>query len=148
MPVTSRKRKERGAFYDATSSRPLGPLTAVSPVVSRGNPTTSSNGAEQQPMCSNRLLAGYMAYEFLTKGTLLGERFDPARAEAVPVNSADSKRNRQFLSLSQSQQNVETEPSGKSKPQSYAEVASLLKGDVAHIPGILNPTQLTQWIQM
>ncbi|KAL2463144.1 hypothetical protein Fot_52800 [Forsythia ovata] len=146
MPVTSKKRKEREAFYNATSSRPLAPLTAVNPVVSRGNPTTSSNGAEQQPMCSNRLLAGYMAYEFLTKGTLLGERFDPARAEAVPVNSADSKRNRHVLS--QSQQNVETEPSGKSKPQSYAEVASLLKGDVAHIPGILNPTQLARWIQM
>ncbi|CAA2989621.1 embryo sac development arrest [Olea europaea subsp. europaea] len=65
---------------------------------------------------------------------------------AVPVSSADSKWNRHGVSQtqSQSQQNVEAEP----KPQSYAEVASLLKGDGAHIPGILNPTQLAGWIQM
>ncbi|XP_022874168.1 uncharacterized protein LOC111392994 [Olea europaea var. sylvestris] len=141
MPVPSRKRKEREAYYNATSSKPLVPVTAVNPVVSSGNPTTSF---EQQPICSNRLLAGYMAYEFLTKGTLLGERFDPARTEAVPVSSADSKWNGHGVSQSQSQQNVEAEP----KPQSYAEVASLLKGDGAHIPGILNPTQLAGWIQM
>ncbi|CAI9776001.1 unnamed protein product [Fraxinus pennsylvanica] len=142
MPIPSRKRKEREAFYNVTSSKPLAPVTAVNPVVSSGNPTTSS---EQQPMCSNRLLAGYMAYEYLTKGTLLGEKFDPARA-AVPVNSGDSKRNRP--DEGQGQQNVEAKPSGKTKPQGYAEVASLLKGDGAHIPGILNPTQLGRWIQM
>ncbi|CAI9771234.1 unnamed protein product [Fraxinus pennsylvanica] len=143
MPVPSRKRKEREAFYNATSSKPLAPVTTVNPVVSSGNPTTPF---EQQPLCSNRLLAGYMAYEFLTKGTLLGERFDPARTEAVPVSSTDSKRNRH--GVSQSQQNVDAEPSGKQKPQGYAEVASLLKSDGAHIPGILNPTQLAGWIQM
>ncbi|CAA2994912.1 uncharacterized protein LOC111376948 [Olea europaea var. sylvestris] len=143
MPVPSRKRKEREAFYHVKSSKPLAQVTAVNPAVSSGNPTTSS---EKQPMCSNRLLAGYMAYEFLTKGTLLGEKFDPARAEAVPVNSADSKRNKP--GQSHGLQSVEAEPSGKIKQQSYAEVASLLKGDGAHIPGIVNPTQLGRWIQM
>ncbi|KAK4427834.1 hypothetical protein Salat_1552400 [Sesamum alatum] len=147
----SRKRKEREVFYSATSSKSLPPPTAVSRGVSGAHPaTTSSRAAEQQPLSSNRLLAGYMAYEFLTKGTLFGQKFDPARAEAVPVNSADSKRNRQTQSQSQSlvQPSAEAEPSVKSKPQSYAEVANLLKSDGAHIPGVVNPTQLARWIQM
>ncbi|KAI3469796.1 hypothetical protein Pfo_026459 [Paulownia fortunei] len=146
-PGASRKRKEREVFFSSTSSKPLVSPTAVSRAVSGAyTATTSSKGAEQQPLSSNRLLAGYMAYEFLTKGTLFGQKFDPARAEAVPVNSADSKRNRQ--SQSQVQPSTEAEPSGKSKPQSYAEVANLLKSDGAHIPGVVNPTQLARWIQM
>ncbi|KAK4405911.1 hypothetical protein Sango_0597600 [Sesamum angolense] len=149
-PGASRKRKEREVFYPSTSSKSLPPPTAVSRGVSGSYPaTTSSRGAEQQqqpPLSSNRLLAGYMAYEFLSKGTLFGQKFDPARAEAVPVNAADSKRNRQ--SQSQVQPSAEAEPSVKSKPQNYAEVANLLKSDGAHIPGVVNPTQLARWIQM
>ncbi|GFP83388.1 hypothetical protein PHJA_000482200 [Phtheirospermum japonicum] len=72
-----------------------------------------------------------MAHEFLTKGTLFGQKFDSARADAVPV-----------------QPGKEAEPSGKPKPQSYAEVANLLKSERSHIPGIVNPTQLARWIQM
>ncbi|MBA0764828.1 hypothetical protein Gotri_014113 [Gossypium trilobum] len=41
-----------------------------------------------------------------------------------------------------------TEPNGKKECPSYAEVASVLKGGGAHIPGIVNPTQLARWIQM
>lgn len=146
-PGESRKRKEREVLLSSTSPRPLVPQTTVTRAVSGTNTaTTSSKGAEQQPLSSNRLLAGYMAYEFLSKGTLFGQNFDPARAEALPVNPADSRRNRQWQN--QVQPSTEAEPSGKSKPQSYAEVASLLKNDVAHIPGIVNPTQLARWIQM
>ncbi|KAK6145924.1 hypothetical protein DH2020_019793 [Rehmannia glutinosa] len=139
-PGASRKRKEMDAFH----SKPLVPATAVTRAVSAiSQATTSSKGAEQQPLSSNRLLAGYMAYEFLTKGTLFGQKFDPARAEAFPVNAAEvNKRNRQ------GQLNKEAEPNGKSKPQSYAEVANLLKSDGVHIPGVVNPTQLARWIQM
>ncbi|KAL3812448.1 hypothetical protein ACJIZ3_013716 [Penstemon smallii] len=140
-PETSRKRKERETFYSSTSSKPLVPQTAVR--FTNPSATASFKGAEQQTASSNRLLAGYMAYEFLTNGTLLGQKFDPARAEAVPLNSAESKRNR-----SQSITTSEAEPSGKSKPQSYAEVANLLKSDGACIPGVVNPTQLAKWIQM
>lgn len=113
-PGAPRKRKERETPYSSTSS----PQSTVS---------------------SNRLLAGYMAHEFLTKGTLLGQKFDPARAEAVPLpgGSAESKRG-----------NPEVEPSIKRTEQkSYSEVASILKTEEAHIPGILNPSQLARWIQ-
>ncbi|KAG8370450.1 hypothetical protein BUALT_Bualt14G0118200 [Buddleja alternifolia] len=146
-PGASRKRKESEAFFASTSAKPLVRQTAVSRAVSvtKSAATTSSKGAEPQPqpLSNNRLLAGYLANEFLTKGTLFGQKFDPARAEALPVSPAELKRNRSHV-----QPSSEAEPSGKSKPQSYAEVANLLKGDGAHIPGVVNPTQLARWIQM
>lgn len=142
-PGASRKRKEMEAFHPSTLSKPLVPPTSVARAVSGTHlATTSSKGAEPQPQTSNRLLAGYMAYEFLTKGTLFGQKFDPGRAEAMPVNLAESKRNRL------SQPSKEAEPSGKTKPQSYAEVANLMKSEGVHIPGVVNPTQLARWIQM
>jgi hypothetical protein len=77
-----------------------------------------------------------MAYEFLTEGTLLGQKFDPARAEVTSLAGGSvecSKRG---------------EPGKKKEHKSYAEVASILKGEGAHIPGIVNPCQLARWIQM
>ena len=95
---------------------------------------------QQPPVSSNRLLAGYMAYEFLTQGTLFGQKFDPARAEAVPLSggSAEWKRGKPEAA----------QPGGSREHRSYAEVASILKTEGAHIPGIVNPTQLARWIQM
>uniref|UniRef100_A0A803LMM9 Embryo sac development arrest 6 n=2 Tax=Chenopodium quinoa TaxID=63459 RepID=A0A803LMM9_CHEQI len=90
------------------------------------------------PGSSNRLLAGYMAHEFLTKGTLFGQKFDPARAEAVPVSAAEPKRKPGQTGFG----------SGVKPNRSYADVAQLLKSDGTHIPGIVNPTQLARWIQM
>lgn len=140
-PGASRKRKEMEAHHPSTLVKPLVSLTSVPRSVS-GATTSSSKGAEPQPVLSNRLLAGYMAYEFLTKGTLFGQKFDPGRAEAMPVVSAEPKRGRL------GQPGKEGEPSGKPKPQSYAEVANLMKSDGVHIPGVVNPTQLARWIQM
>ncbi|XP_073128288.1 uncharacterized protein [Henckelia pumila] len=121
-PGASRKRKEMDG---STSLKPLVQQTA-----------------EQKPLPSNRLLAGYMAHEFLTKGTLLGEKFDPARAEAVPLS-----KNKQ-VAPNRAEPATEAEARGQTKPHGYAEVASLLKSDGVHIPGIVNPTQLGRWIQM
>lgn len=139
-PGASRKRKEREAFYSfkpSTHPLPPPPPPSASAQAAAKKPAVSK---AEEPASSNRLLAGYMAYEFLTKGTLFGQKFDPARAEAVPVggsSAAESKRPK-----------PETEPSLKKEHQSYAEVASILKTDGAHIPGIVNPTQLARWIQM
>ncbi|KAL6519892.1 hypothetical protein OROMI_032786 [Orobanche minor] len=149
-PGTSRKRKDREVFLPSTSTKPSVPQTASSRAVSGSSQATpSSKGAQpepQQPLSSNRLLAGYMAYEFLNKGTLFEQNIDPAKADALPVSSAaESKRN---YRQSQRQASMEPEPSRKPKPQSYAEVANLLKSDAAHIPGIVNPTILARWIQM
>lgn len=131
-PGASRKRKEVDPFHPSTFPKPLAPPTSVTRAVN------SPKGAEPA-QSSNRLLAGYMAYEFLTKGTLFGQKFDPSRAEAMPVSSSEPKR---------SKQSKEAEPNRKPKPQSYADVANLLKSDGVHIPGVVNPTQLARWIQM
>lgn len=125
-PGASRKRKEREAFYTLKPS-------------ASAQLADKSSSKSKEPISSNRLLAGYMAHEFLTKGTLFGQKFDPARAEAVPLlgGSVESKKGK-----------PEAEPTLKMDNKSYAEVASILKTDGVHIPGIFNPTQLARWIQM
>ncbi|XP_065856533.1 uncharacterized protein [Euphorbia lathyris] len=101
---SSRKRKEREAVY---------PFSAQ----------PSLKADDESAHSSNQLLAGYMAYEYLTKGTFFGQKFGPGRAEAVPL-------------------------ARKKEHESYDEVASILKTDGAHIPGVVNPTQLARLIQM
>ncbi|KAL8486679.1 hypothetical protein ACS0TY_022919 [Phlomoides rotata] len=142
-PGASRKRKEVEPFHPSTLPKPLAPPTSVTrAVIGTNSVLTSPRGADQQPpLSSNRLLAGYMAHEFLTKGTLFGQIFDPSRAEAMPVSSAESKRSKQ-------EKDAEPNRKSKPKPQSYADVANLLKSDGVHIPGVVNPTQLVRWIQM
>lgn len=105
--ATSRKRKERDG-----SDAP--PAAKTEPVES---------GA---PPVGNRLLAGYLAHEFLTQGTLFGQRWDPAETKNPDRGRAD-------------------EPG---PVKAYAEVACLLKAEGAHIPGVVNPTQLSRWLQM
>lgn len=141
-PGASRKRKEREAFYASTSLKTVAPLTPVSRAVT----ATPLKSVEKPPLSSNQMLAGYMAYEFLKEGTIFGKKVDPARAEATPVHPTDPKRIRQ--NQSQIQPAAEAEPSGKPAPKGYAELALLLRGDGAHVPGIVNPTQLSRWLQL
>lgn len=78
----------------------------------------------------NRLLAGYLAHEFLTGGTLFGKPFPPPAAAAQPKPSRKT-------------------PPAKANAKAYADVAELMMGDGgAHVPGVVNPSQLAQWLQM
>ncbi|KAI4303972.1 hypothetical protein MLD38_039547 [Melastoma candidum] len=88
---------------------------------------TSNNGGGRRaggvvtmPSSDNKILAGYLAYEFLRKGSILGERF----GSAVKQQEEEEER------------------------RSLKEVASILKVDGVHIPGIFNPSQLSRWIRM
>ncbi|CAM8965050.1 unnamed protein product [Rhodiola kirilowii] len=92
----------------------------------------ASTHQAEKPKCNNFLLAGYMAHEFLTMGTVMGEKLYPARASAVPP----IKRSSHF-----------TQPSRQAEER-YAEVTSMLKTDGAHIPGIVNPTQLASYLNL
>ncbi|CAM8927514.1 unnamed protein product [Rhodiola kirilowii] len=109
------------------SAKPTRPAHCSAPA---SKPASSPHAAK--PECSNLLLAGYMAHEFLTTGTILGAKVDPAQAAAIPLGPI----NKQSRSTELSRQAVER----------YAEVASLLKTDRAHIPGIVNPTQLASYL--
>lgn len=86
--------------------------------------TCSPAATEEPPEGSgsgNRLLAGYLAHEFLTKGSLFGRCWDAAATPETKQGEA---------------------------PMTYAEVALLLKTEEAQIQGIVNPTQLARWLQL
>lgn len=117
-------------------------LLSAGPSRKRKEPSApAAPKAGEPPVSSNRLLAGYMAYEFLTKGTLLGRKFDPARAEASP--SAVAIQWKKPKSEAAPPEIIKKEH----QIQSYADVATLLKTDGAHISDIVNPTQLARWLQ-
>ncbi|XP_010670981.2 uncharacterized protein LOC104887902 [Beta vulgaris subsp. vulgaris] len=139
--TATRKRKDRGEIENSSFYTHKGSFgNSHKSLLSSNNNNNNNNNTittSSSSVSSNRLLAGYMAHEFITKGTLFGQKFDPARAEAIPVSAAEPKR----------KPPVQVE-SGLKSNRSYAEVAQLLKGDGTHIPGIVNPTQLARWIQM
>ncbi|XP_073012190.1 uncharacterized protein [Typha latifolia] len=110
--LESRKRKEREA-----GSKPPPPTLALKPEQSR---LAASGG--------NRLLAGYLAHEFLTRGTLLGRPAGPA-----PAKKSDTGQ-------------VRSGSDPPKAPLAYPDVARLLKWDGAHIPGVVNPTELARWL--
>ncbi|KFK39639.1 hypothetical protein AALP_AA3G269800 [Arabis alpina] len=95
--------------------------------------TTESDSGLANPRTKNWLLAGYMAHEFLTCGTMLGQKLYPGWAEVGPLVSSPQ------------QQHKETK---KTAHQNYSDVASVFKTDGTHVPGVVNPTQLAKWIQM
>ncbi|KAI3933593.1 hypothetical protein MKX01_032698 [Papaver californicum] len=134
--VASRKRKERD--------------THVSPTLSK-SPAADNNW----------MLAGYLAHEFLTQGTLLGQKWDPARAEAnlitprsnnpsirgvgrPPATAAAAAAGGEAKDARPQQQQQQ-----KAVHSNYADVSSLLlKSEGTHIEGIVNPTQLARWLHL
>uniref|UniRef100_A0A2P2K669 Uncharacterized protein MANES_13G037700 n=1 Tax=Rhizophora mucronata TaxID=61149 RepID=A0A2P2K669_RHIMU len=148
--VTSNKRKERDAVGPLKPSipqqrpQPPPPPPAAAKLL---KPTpTLAVGSDKLPEAAsnNRLLAGYLAHEYLTKGTLFGQKWDPTRADAVPVSDVEHSK--------EMKPSHKAETSGKAEPteenyQRYLKVSRLLKTDGAHIPGIVNPTQLRFFLQ-
>ncbi|KAK4787533.1 hypothetical protein SAY86_011366 [Trapa natans] len=122
-PGTLRKRKEREPMLpgtEVTAGKPPGPAA----------PTEAAS----QPALDNRILAGYLAYEFLTRGTLLGQKLNNGRMEAVNVSPPGPNKETQLKEMKEN--------------GSYMELACILKMEGVHIPGIVNPTELGRWIQM
>ncbi|KAJ3689434.1 hypothetical protein LUZ61_018598 [Rhynchospora tenuis] len=104
-------------------------LASIEPA-SRKRKLLEFSAPRAEPTAPNRLLAGYLAHEFLTSGTLLGQPWDP-KARSDPVKSLKSG----------------SDPSQGKEKRAYSDVALILKTDGAHIPGIVNPTQLAQWLR-
>ena len=134
--VPSRKRKERESF-----EVPKPPPKLARPNIPRPGPASLAQETPQ-PASSNQLLAGYLAHEFLTEGTLFGQPWDPARSEALPV-AAESRR----VKFPGSSQKAKAEPKTE-KYERYVEVSNMLKTDGAHLPGIVNPAQLAHFLQL
>ncbi|XP_010494404.1 PREDICTED: uncharacterized protein LOC104771563 [Camelina sativa] len=106
-------------------------------------PPTTAALAIAEPGCSNQLLAGYLAHEFLNKGTLFGEVWNPARAQASPFTAQLTETRK----TKPSHDDV-VEPSDQQhKRRRYVEVANILRVDGAHLPGIVNPSQLARFLK-
>ncbi|KAK8650753.1 hypothetical protein V6N13_140379 [Hibiscus sabdariffa] len=142
MPTN--KRKERDDF-DLKRLNP--PLTKLpKPAL----PLAGSDRAAQ-PVLSNQLLAGYLAHEYLTRGTLFGQTWDLPQPRQTAAESRWGIG--EGVDLNERSRAGGAEPKAEAEPreekrQRYVEVASLLKTDGAHIPGIVNPSQLARFLQM
>ncbi|KAI5014201.1 hypothetical protein ZWY2020_055591 [Hordeum vulgare] len=113
------KRKER-------ELQQLGPAPAPAPTKAAelsAKPARAGNNNN-----NNKLLAGNLAHEFLTHGTLLGRRIEPSHHHHPPAPAPPRP-----------------EPEPKRR---YAELSWLLMTNGAHIPGVVNPTQLGRWLQI
>lgn len=105
-----------------------------------------------KPIPSNRLLAGYLAHEFLTKGTLLGQKFDHRNLNRTEtdfdsvVGSAEQQRQSQFYSGAKASDEELGRAGVRKEHETYGEVTNIVKTDGTHIKGIVNPTQLSRWI--
>ncbi|CAL1357063.1 unnamed protein product [Linum trigynum] len=150
LASNKRKDKEDTTCDSSKSSAPsLSSLVAtMEPVV---KPTTAVVGYDEftEPVGSNnQLLAGYLAHEFLSKGTLFGEPMSQAENCPSPIYVKAKKikpsmeRETKAAAMVKSEQNI-----GK-RSERYLEVSKLLKMEGAHLPGIINPTQLAQFLQM
>ncbi|KAK2648871.1 hypothetical protein Ddye_016360 [Dipteronia dyeriana] len=134
--LTQSKRKHRDDL-DAPAPKPSSFTKLPKPITSQ----PCFNKAAK-PDSSDHLIAGYLAHEYLTKATLFGQPFDPSQAQAIPEPSKRSPEKKEEAEPSRGAEREEE------KYQRYVEVASLMKTDGAHIPGIVNPTQLARFLQM
>ncbi|CAI0385812.1 unnamed protein product [Linum tenue] len=126
--LASNKRKDKeDTTRDSSKSSAPPPL-----------PPSLSLVATMEPGSNNQLLAGYLAHEFLSKGTLFGE---PMRADNCP-SPIYVKAKKIKPSMERNIEDI-----GK-RSERYLEVSKLLKMEGAHLPGIINPTQLAQFLQM
>uniref|UniRef100_A0A6N2KFG2 Uncharacterized protein n=1 Tax=Salix viminalis TaxID=40686 RepID=A0A6N2KFG2_SALVM len=131
--LTPTKRKEREG---PDTLKPSTPAKLTKPA-----PPQASSDRGLDSASSNQLLAGYLAHEYLTKGTLFGQPWEPARADVVPVPDADS------AGVVKPTRKAEPEPN-KDNYERYVEVSRLLKIGGPNLPDIINPTQLARFLQM
>ncbi|XP_021630723.1 uncharacterized protein LOC110628387 [Manihot esculenta] len=133
--LTSNKRKEMEGF-DSLESSPPSPPTPTPTKSPKPTSPQAGSARHTQPVSFNQLMAGYLAYEYLSKGTIYGEKWDPDGAEEEWKKAEPSEDREE-----------EGEPN-KGDYRRYVEVSSLLKGDGAHLPGVVNPSELSRFLQM
>ncbi|KAG9144955.1 hypothetical protein Leryth_021677 [Lithospermum erythrorhizon] len=124
-PITRVEPSCHSHKIQAQSSRFNTHNSALLPNISRAEPTLSNN----------QLLAGYLANEFLSSGTLFGQPWDPDRGITDKSRRIEESKD---------------EPSREVKKpkECYMEVADLLKMGEIHLPRIVNPTQLVRFLQL
>ncbi|XP_074586346.1 uncharacterized protein LOC141842030 [Curcuma longa] len=121
--MLSESEKEPGALGKRKGRDPDEAQSAAEAKRARAGVEAAARGKD------NRLLAGFLAHEFLSAGTLLGRRWDPSSGAV--------------------EQGVPPPAAAATLADTYTQVSYLLlKAKGPHIPGVLNPTQLAGWLQM
>lgn len=145
---STNKRKERDDPFD---NRPK-PITSTAKLLKPDKSwagsepimtATSKAQHQQQQQPSNQLLAGYLAHEFLTKGTLLGQPWAPPKEKSSSSSTEEEDGGEEGEPTASPPCRRTTEEMVR-----YAEVAGLLKGGGTHLTGVVNPTQLARFLHL
>ncbi|GAU36792.1 hypothetical protein TSUD_395000 [Trifolium subterraneum] len=116
--TTSNKRKERDDPFERPNKPIPGPNSKIlkpdKPISKLGPATTTTTTVP-----SNQLLAGYLAHEFLTKGTLLGQPLDPSKTKEEEDGDGEEGKATEAPPCRKSETKIEKER--------YVEVMALLK---------------------
>ena len=138
------REKEKEGFNAATITKI--PKTATATATARAG----GIGLAELVFSSNQILAGYLAHEFLTRGTLFGQQWDPTSTNQNEAVSKKAEEEKPKPSGEAEGQVEEEEGDDQQRQQQekerYVELANLLKTGGAHLAGIVNPTQLTHFL--
>jgi hypothetical protein len=105
--------------------------------------TTTSDTKGYEPVSPNMLLAGYLAYEFLSKGALMGKPFVSSEGQTKEEENSDGGEEGEATEASPSQR-----PEMKTKMEMYVGVMEMLMGGEIHLQGVVNPTQIACLLDM
>ncbi|XP_050251798.1 uncharacterized protein LOC126698536 [Quercus robur] len=145
--INNNKRKEREKEKEVFNAATITKIPKTATARAGGR-----IGLAELVFSSNRILAGYLAHEFLTRGTLFGQQWDPtstnqneavskkAEEEKIPKPSGEAEGQVEEEEGDDQQQRQQQEK------ERYVELANLLKTGGAHLAGIVNPTQLTHFL--
>ncbi|XP_010522565.1 PREDICTED: uncharacterized protein LOC104801139 [Tarenaya hassleriana] len=142
--LTPDKGKERDGTVPLAGKPPEAAMMKPPPIIPPvQSPRKLPATATAEPAGSNQLLAGYLAHEFLSKGTILGEQWNPIRSQTgdVPVQPGEPRKTKPS-------HNTEPVEPVERKRRRYVEVANLLRVDGTRLPGIVNPTQLARYLKL
>lgn len=140
--TNNNKRKERDDGFDGLKPSHTTSNTSTTNLLkpkadSEPPDSTKKDGSEPPSSSLNHLLAGYLAHEFLTKGTIMGQVWDPSRAE---------ERKGETISQKEGEAEPDKPELRDEKRQRYVEVAGLLMMDGTHIHRLVNPTEFVQFL--
>ncbi|OIW01674.1 hypothetical protein TanjilG_19782 [Lupinus angustifolius] len=139
-PITSTKLHKPEKLIPMPNSEPIKSSLA----------TSSGRGKVViEPTPSNHLLAGYLAHEYLTKGTLMGQPWAPPQTEGgEKLTCKDEVFNKQGGVAVETPCRRSAEDGKVHEKERYAQVAGLLKDGRSHLPSIMNPTHLVHFLHI
>ncbi|XP_030935186.1 uncharacterized protein LOC115960426 [Quercus lobata] len=144
--INNNKRKEREKEKEGFNAATITKIPKTATARAGGR-----IGLAELVFSSNKILAGYLAHEFLTRGTLFGQQWDPTSTNQNEAVSKKAEEEKKPKPSGEAEGQVEEEEGDdqqqrQQEKERYVELANLLKTGGAHLAGIVNPTQLTHFL--